>query len=119
MAPKTNSYELETFLTSVEINLFCNTKPNDVKDNVSKEERSALKNYKKHVLFNKESKLVMRLQDKRNRFFIVDKETDKIKAQPQVAKSSFQELKYDPTKEHVKKVEQWSEKWLRRNLIFK
>ena len=31
------------------------------------------------------------------------KETDKIKAQQQIAKSSFQELNYDPTKEHIKK----------------
>ena len=29
--------------------------------------------------------------------------TDKIKAQQQIAKSSFQELSYDPTKEHIKK----------------
>ena len=43
----------------------------------------------------------MRLQDKGNRFVIVDKESDKIKAQQQIAKSSFQELKYDPTKEHI------------------
>ena len=30
----------------------------------------------------------MRLQDKGNRFVITDKETDKIKAQQQIAKSS-------------------------------
>ena len=69
-----------------------------------------MKIYKKHVLFNKESKLVMRSQDKRNMFFIVDKETDKIKTQQQIAKRSFQELKYDPTKEYVKNVEQWRKK---------
>ena len=56
----------------------------------------------------------MRLQDKCNRFVVVDKETNKIKAQQQIAKSSFQELNYDPTKEHIKKVEQWSEKWFRK-----
>ena len=74
----------------------------------------ALKNWRKDVLFNEESKLVMRLQDKCNRFVVVDKETNKIKAQQQIAKSSFQELNYDPTKEHIKKVEQWSEKWFRK-----
>ena len=52
----------------------------------------------------------MRLQDKGNSFVIVDKEIDKIKAQQQIAKSSFHELNYDGTKEHIKKVEQWSEK---------
>ena len=80
MAPKTNSPELETFLTSVEKDLFCITKQNDVKNNYSKEERSAFKNWRKDVLFNRESELVMRLQDKGNRFVIVDTETDKIKA---------------------------------------
>ena len=77
----------------------------------------ALKNWRKDVLFNEESKLVMRLQDKCNRFVVVDKETNKIKAQQQIAKSSFQELNYDPTKEHIKKVEQWSEKWFRKKEI--
>ena len=56
----------------------------------------------------------MRLQEKGNRFVVVDKETDQIKAQQQIAKSSFQELYCDPKKEH-KKVVQWSDnKWLRK-----
>ena len=53
LAPRINSRGLDTFLTSVKRDLFCSTKPNDVKDNLSKEERSALKNYRKNVLFNK------------------------------------------------------------------
>ena len=53
---------------------------------------------------------MIRLQDKGNRFALVNKETNKVKAQQQIAKSSFQELDYDPTKEHIKRVEQWSEK---------
>ena len=43
----------------------------------------------------------MRLQDKGNKFVLVDKETDKVKAQQQIAKSSFHKLKSDPTKEHI------------------
>ena len=42
----------------------------------------------------------MKLQDKGKRFVIVDKETDKIKPQQQIAKSSFQELSFDLTREH-------------------
>ena len=61
----------------------------------------------------------MRLQGKGNRFVIVDKETDKIKAQQQIAKSSFHKLHCDPTKERIKKVEQWSEKWFREKEILK
>ena len=49
---------------------------------------------------------------------IVDKETNKIKAQQQIANSSFQELNYDPTKEH-KKVGQWCEKCFRKKEISK
>ena len=86
---------------------------------MSKEERSTLKNWRKDVLFNKEFELVMRLQDKGNRFVIVDKGADKIKAKQQITRSSFQELNYDPTKEHIKKVEQCSEKWFRKKEISK
>ena len=43
LVPKANLPELETFLTSVERALFCSTKPNDVKDNLSEEENSASK----------------------------------------------------------------------------
>ena len=35
------------------------------------------------------------------------------------AKSSFQQLYYDPTKEQIKKVEQWSDTWIRINGISK
>ena len=45
---------------------------------------------------------MMRLQEKGNRFVVVDKETDQIKAQQQIAKSSFQELYCDTKKEHKK-----------------
>ena len=86
---------------------------------MSKEERSTLKNWRKDVLFNKEFELVMRLQDKGNRFVIVDKGADKIKAKQQITRSSFQELNYDPTKKHIKKVEQCSEKWFRKKEISK
>ena len=62
------------------------------------EERGALKNGTEDILFNKESELVTRLQDKGNRFAIVDEEADKITIQQQIAMSSFEEFNYDPTK---------------------
>ena len=43
----------------------------------------------------------------------------KIKAQQQIAKSSFQERIYEPTKKHIKKVEQWSVKWFWKKEISK
>ena len=58
---------------------------------------------------------MIRLQDMGNSFAIVNKKTDKIKAQQQqIAKSSFHKRNYDMIKELIKKVEQWSEKWLRK-----
>ena len=53
----------------------------------------------------------MRIQDKGNRFVIVDKETDKQKAEEQIARSSFRKLDHDPTNEHIQKVKAWAEKW--------
>ena len=57
---------------------------------------------------------MIRLQDKGNRFALVNKETNKVKAQQQIAKSSFQDLSItsvnNPTKEPIKRVEHWSEK---------
>ena len=60
---------------------------------------------------NKESEIVMRLQDKGNRFIIVDKVTDKAKAQTVIARNSFDKLDYDPTNDHIRKVEKWADKW--------
>ena len=36
-----------------------------------------------------------------------------------MAKCSFQDFNYNPTIEHIKKVEQWSEKWFRKKEISK
>ena len=56
------------------------------------------------MLFNKESELVIRLQDMGNSFAKVNKKTNKIKAQQQTAKSSFHKRNYDLTKENIKNV---------------
>ena len=53
----------------------------------------------------------MRQQDKGNQFVIVDKETDKMKANEQIERSSFVKLNEDPTNRHIEKVTSWAEKW--------
>ena len=73
---KTNNHQLETFLSLVERDLFEETLKKTVKDNLLKDERLALNESRKNNLFNKNSHLVMRLQDRGNRFVVVDKETD-------------------------------------------
>ena len=72
-----------------------------VHDNLTSDERLALDTWRKKVLFNPDGDLVMRLQDKGNRFVIVDKQTDKLKAEQQISKSNFIRLDYDPTEEHI------------------
>ena len=73
--------------------------------------------WRKEVLFNPDSDLVMRLQDKGNKFVIVDKQTDKLKAEQQISKSNFIRLDYDPTEEHISNVSDWASKWHERQEI--
>ena len=87
--PKTNSHQLETFLWLVEKDLFAATLKNNVRDTLSKAERGALNEWRNNNLFNKNSNLVMPLQGKGNRLVVVDKETDRNKAQEQTDSSSF------------------------------
>ena len=80
------------------------------KKNFSKGERKVLINWRKTQLFNPCADLVFRSQDKGNRFVIVDKETYKLKAEEQIKRSSFVELNYDTTFDHIAKVKVWAEK---------
>ena len=61
----------------------------------------------------------MRLQDKGNRFIIVDKQTDCEKDNDQIERSSFLKIDYDPTTLHINKVKEWTTKWISRNEISK
>ena len=99
--------------------MFSQTKRKRVDDNLTKEERSALNNWRKDHLFNPDSDLIIRQQDKGNRFIIVDKETDIQKAEEQIQRSSFQEVNVDPTNDHIEKVRRWTEKWVGRKEIDK
>ena len=117
--PKSTIPEVETFLNRIESDLFSQTKRKRVDDNLTREERSALNNWRKDHLFNTDSDLIIRQQDKGNRFIIVDKETDIQKAEEQIQRSSFQEVNVDPTNDHIEKVRRWTEKWVGRKEIDK
>ena len=118
-APKTNSPELETFLSNVERALFKDTSRRKVRENLTNAERKSLLEWRKHQLFNENGELVMRVQDKGNRFVVVNKETDIRKANEQIERSSFTKLNYDPTAEHIEKVKIWAEKWHKNGSITK
>ena len=57
----------------------------------------------------------MHLQDKKNRFIIVDKQTNREKANEQIKRSSFLKIDFDSTASHFKKVKEWGTKWISRN----
>ena len=78
-----------------------------------------VKDWRKNVLFNKDSDKVVRLEDKGYRFVIVDKETDHEKVNKQIERSSFLKIDCDLTILHINKVKEWRTKWISRNEISK
>ena len=103
----------------VEKDLFQDISRKEIQSNLSEDEKKALKDWRRNVLFNKDSDKVMRLQDKGNRFIIVDKQTDREKANEQIERSSFLKIGYDPTTLRINKVKEWATKWISRNEISK
>ena len=117
-APPSKIPEVEVFLSSLERDLFdVNNSNNFVVDNLTKNQRHALNQWRKDNLFNSDSQLITRLQDKGNRIVIVDKETDTNKVNEQIDRSSFKRINFDPTNKHIDKVEKWANKWLIRKQI--
>ena len=69
--------------------------------------KKSIKNQRRDKLFNKESDTIIRLQDKGNRFVIMDKNTDRPKGQQQIGRSFFIKLNRDLTNIHIKKFKEW------------
>ena len=109
-APKTNSAKLEKFLSAVKKELFINVKRNYVKDNLTKDERRSFTTWRRDVVFNPDSNLLLTSQNKGNRFVVVDKQTDIVQANHQIERSSFVELNYNTTKEFISNLKQWANK---------
>ena len=72
--------------------------------------RQSLKIYQTQLL-NPCGDLVLRSHNKGNRFAVIDKETDKLKAKEQIKVSSFVKLSIDSTFDHIGKVKVWDQKW--------
>ena len=117
--PKSNIPAVEAYLTAMETAIFKSVTNTPCKDNLTPSERSALGDWRKNVLFNPESEVVLRMQDKGNRFLVVDKTEDIEKAQAQISRSSFLEVPDDLTGRHIKIVTEWVEKWESRGEINK
>ena len=65
--PKSHSNETEKLISLVEKDFFQDTSRKRISSSLSEDEKKALKDWRKNVLFNKDSDKVMRLQDKGNR----------------------------------------------------
>ena len=72
--------------------------------------RRSLTTWRRDILFNSDSSLLLRSQDKGYRFVAVNKQTHIIKANHQIERSSFVKLNYHPTKDFILNVKQWADK---------
>ena len=117
--PKSNSNEIETFISLVEKDILQETSRKRISSNLSEDEKKALKDWRKSMWFNKDSDKVMCLQDKGNRLTIVNKKTDHEKANERIERSFFLKRDYHPTILHINKVKEWATKWISRNDISK
>ena len=100
-----NINSLETFTALVENDIF---KPNyygRIKNDISNQERNALKN------IQKETSKTCRTQDKGSRFVALHSDSYIEKIDHQLERSSFQQLDYNPSDEFCKKVTSWVKKW--------
>lgn len=99
--------EVELFLANVRKDVL---DPNNVRkpfDNLSKEEREALKQIRN------DENLVIRIQDKGSRFVILDKSAYVEKITSQLDNDlHYAKSDVDPTSNHFDKVKKWSQKWL-------
>ena len=86
---------------------------------IYRKRKEDVKDWRKNVLCNKDSDKVVHLEDKGNRFIIVDKETDHEKVNKQIERSSFLKIDCDLTILHIYKVKEWPTKWISRNEISK
>ena len=103
---------MEDFIEKVRLDLFGNqNKKTWVSDNLEKEERVALKNFRK---WNREgSDKIIRIQDKSARLVIDSKERIIQETERTLNDGkTFRKEEDNPTKDHIKKVKEWGDKWI-------
>ena len=108
---ETKYKSLETFIENTEKELFNPKNVKIARSNLSKDEKKALKEIKSW------DDKVVRVQDKGSRFAILENEVYEEKIQQQIDRSSFKELKDDPSKLFQQKINNWIEKWYAKKVI--
>ena len=102
---ETKNKHLETFIDTIEKQLFEPKNIKCVRSNLTYEERKALAELKSM------ENTVVRIQDKGSRFVLLTNEDYENKVEHQIARSSFKELPSDPSQEFERKVKLWIDKW--------
>ena len=95
------------YLEGTKNKLFISIKWKYIQDKLTKDEQRSSTTCRRDILFNLQSNLLLRSQDKGSRFVVVDKQTAIVKANHQIERSR---LSYDPTKEFNLNVNHWAEK---------
>ena len=106
--------EIEDFIEKVRIDLFGNqNKKTWVSDNLEKEERAALKNFRKWN--RKGSDKIIRVQDISAQLVIDSKERKKLEEKERTLNDgkTFRKEEDNPMKDHIKKVKEWRDKWIK------
>ena len=101
---ETKNKHLESFIDTIDRQLFEPKNIKRVRSNLTYEERKALAELKPM------ENTVVRVQDKGSRFALLTNEDDENKVEHQLARSSFNELLNDPSQEFERKVKLWIDK---------
>ena len=96
------------FLSRVENGLFKYPTPKLVQDNLMKEERVILKEFRSTPV--EERDFIIRMQDKGNNFVLLDKDLDERKVKEQMDRDSFNIFDRDPSVEISLKIKKWAKK---------
>ena len=107
--PSSNVPALEVFLNRVEKDLFDINQCRKATDNLTKEERKTLKEFRSKS--PDEHGFVVRLQDKGNNFVFVDTNQDEEKVLEQMNRGAFEVLNEDPTNQTTLVIKKWIDKW--------
>ena len=111
MPPKSSFPEVELFLNNVKKDILEPKNLRRAKDNLTREERSALGKLKS-------SDNVFRIQDKGSRFVIISQNEYQEKMLGQLNNDlHYYKLNHDPTIEHFEKVKNWGQKWFSQGQI--
>ena len=110
-AKETNIKSLELFIENIEKDIFDTAAVRNVRPNISKGEKEALKEMKS---WNNQT---VRVQDKGSCFVILDNNDYEQKIQTQIDRSSFNRLEEDPSKKFDIEINNWVLKWHRKKVL--